>query len=280
MKTKQTLKLLACQIEIPAMTTTSERDEHLAVSGAKVQNLITDSPVDIVVLPELSSLEYSRKTFDNLAELAEPLDGPSYQHWRKVAKECNTHVVYSFARRAEISTHISTAVLNSEGNLVGYYDKIHLAQFGASMEKEYFKCGNQLFVFTVKGFIIAPIICYDIRIPELCRTLTVDHGVDIILHCGAYYRDESFFTWHDFARVRAIENQVFFLSLNRAGEKYGNSLFCLPWMDENIPPIKFPANAEKLLTIEIDPAILETARKKYSFLEDRLPTYSIPMLIK
>lgn len=280
MKTKKPLKLLACQIEIPEIKTSSERDKHLVVSGAKVQNLIANSPVDIVVLPELSNLDYSRETFDNLAEFAEPLDGPSYQHWRKVAKESDTHIVYSFARRAETSTHISIGVVNSEGDFVGYYDKIHLAQFGASMEKDYFQRGNQLFTFTVKGFTIAPIICYDIRIPELCRTLTIDHGVNIILHCGAYYRDESFHTWHDFAVVRSMENQIFFLSLNRAGEKYGNSIFCLPWMDENKPPIKFPANAEKFSTIVIDPVILETARKKYSFIEDRLPSYSIPILTK
>ena len=277
MNNKQKLKLLACQIEIPAIITTSERDAHLAVSTAKVRKAIADSAVDIVVLPELSSIDYSRETFDNLAELAEKLDGPSYQNWHQVAKECNAHIVYSFARRAVNSTHISTAVVDPRGNLVGYYDKIHLAQFGASMEKEYFKGGNHLFTFTVKGFKIAPIICYDIRIPELCRTLSVDHGVDIILHCGAYYRDESFHTWHKFATVRAIENQIFFLSLNRAGENYGSSMFCMPWMDENELPIRFPDNNEKLLKIEIDRTMLDAVREKYTFLRDRLPTYAIPI---
>ncbi len=278
MKTKDKLKLLACQIEIPAMITTSERDAHLAVSTAKVREAIVDSPVDIVVLPELSSIEYSRETFDNLAELAEPLDGPSYQRWCKVAKECNVHIVYSFARRTEKSTHISIAVVNPKGDLVGYYDKIHLAQYGASMEKEYFQRGNQLFTFTVKGFKIAPIICYDIRIPELCRTLVVDHGVDIILHCVAFYRDESFHAWHSFANVRAIENQIFFLSLNRAGKNYGDSLFCFPWMDENRLPIRFHDNAEMLLKIEIDHTMLDKVREQYTFLGDRLPTYDIPLI--
>jgi len=280
MKTKNKLKLLACQIEIPAMITTSERDAHLAVSTAKVREAIADSPVDIVVLPELSSIEYSRETFDNLAELAEPLDGPSYQSWSKIAKECNVHIVYSFARRDEKSTHICIAVVDPQGELVGYYDKIHLAQYGAAMEKEYFQRGNQLFTFTVKGFKISPIICYDIRIPELCRTLTIDHGVDMILHCAAFYRDESFYAWHDFAIARAIENQIFFLSLNRAGENYGNSLFCYPWMDENELPVSFPDTAEKLMKIEIDHTMVGAVRKKYTFLGDRLPTYDIPLLAR
>ena len=32
---------------------------------------------------------------------------------------------------------------------------------------------------------------------------------DVITHCGAYYRDASFHTWHSFATTRALENQVF-----------------------------------------------------------------------
>lgn len=36
------------------------------------------------------------------------------------------------------------------------------------------------------GYRIAPIICYDIRVPELCRTLCIDQGAHLILHCGAY----------------------------------------------------------------------------------------------
>ncbi|MGB1010180.1 MAG: carbon-nitrogen hydrolase family protein [Thiolinea sp.] len=273
--THQQLTMLACQIYIPAMTTARERDEHLCNSASKLQQALMVKPADLVVLPELSSIDYSRATFEALNELAEPLNGPSFQTWQAVAKQHKTTIVYSFPRRSVRGLHISLAVVNPQGDLIGYYDKIHLAQYGASMEKEYFTPGQQLLVFEVKGFRLAPIICYDIRIPELSRTLTLDHGVDAILHCGAYYRDESFHTWHAFATTRAIENQLYFLSLNRAGQHYGNSLFCQPWMDENQQPQAFPQHNECLKHLVLKRDEIIRARSNYSFLTDRLDTYQL-----
>lgn len=266
--------MLACQIAIPAMTTMDERDAHLAISATKVRAALHKKPANLVVLPELSSIDYSRATFENLHDLAEPLDGPSFECWRQVAQEFNCHIAYSFARVDDTGTYICLAVVSPAGDIVGHYDKLHLAQYGASMEKEYFSRGDHLFTFEINGLTFAPIICYDLRIPELTRSLVLDHGVDVILHCGAYFRDTSFATWHDFATTRALENQIFFLSLNRAGVDYGNSTFCYPWMDENQLPITFPQHDEQFLNLEIDPAEITNARETYSFLKDRLPDYT------
>jgi predicted amidohydrolase len=275
-----TLRLLACQISIPAMITRHQRDAHLALSAQKVSEALEISSVDLVVLPELSSIDYSRETFDNIDELSEPLDGPSYHCWRAVAQKHNCTISYSFARREGDKTYICIAVIDGNGVLIGHYDKIHLAQYGASMEKDYFTRGNHLFTFTVNGINLAPIICYDIRIPELSRVLTLDHKVDLILHCGAYFRDESFNTWHSFAITRAIENQVFFLSLNRAGKNYGHSVFCRPWMDENTEAEQFAVHDEEFRLIEIDLSERDLAREKYAFLKDKLGSYKLPVLKK
>ena len=277
MTANDTLTLLACQISIPPMTTTAERDAHLAMSVAKVRAEVesTKKSVDLVVLPELSSIDYSRDTFALLNEIAEPLDGASFQVWRRVAMDLGVFVSYGFARSGQGGPFISMEVVGPDGTLVGFYDKLHLAQYGASMEKEYFNRGDHLLVFEVNGFRLSPIICYDIRIPELSRALVVDHNVDVILHCGAYYRDESFHTWHPFAITRALENQVFFLSLNRAGDTYGNSLFCLPWQDENTQPVAFPETDEAFRIITIERETLNAARHDYTFLKDRLEHYNI-----
>jgi predicted amidohydrolase len=272
----RTLTLLACQISIPAMKTAAERDQHLVQSAQKVEAQLSLNPADIVVLPELSSIDYSRAAFACLDVLAEPLDGASFECWRDIALRHNTFVSYSFARKSDDAYFISIAVVNPDGELVGHFDKLHLAQYGASMEKEYFTRGDHLLAFDVKGFKLAPFICYDIRFPELARTLVLDHGVDVILHCGAYFRDPSFNTWHAFATTRAIENQVFFLSLNRSGQDYGNSLFCYPWMDETFGPLHFEEHAEDFRHIEIDPQKLKDARETYTFLLDKRDTYDRP----
>jgi len=268
-----TLTLLACQIDIPEMTTAAERDKHLVRLAQKIDAELSTSPADIVVLPELSSIDYSRAAFACLDVLAEPLDGASFECWRDVARRHKTSISYSFARKTDDAYFISIAVVNPDGELVGYFDKLHLAQYGASMEKDYFTRGDHLLTFDVKGLRLAPFICYDIRFPELARTLVLNHGVDIILHCGAYFRDPSFHTWHAFAITRAIENQVFFLSLNRAGQNYGNSLFCYPWMDETFGPLHFSDHAEDFQRIGIEPRLVKEARENYTFLQDKRDSY-------
>lgn len=276
MKSPDTLSLLACQITVPATTSAADRDRHLAATAENVRARLLAQPADLVVLPELASIDYSREAFAHLDEIAEPLDGASFHTWSALAAECGVSVCYSFARRDAKGVYISVAAVSPDGRRVGHYDKLHLCQYGASMEKEYFFPGSSLFVFDVRGFTCAPIICYDIRFPELSRTLVLKHGVDLILHCGAYFRDPSFPTWHAFATARAIENQVFFLSLNRAGRDYGNSIFCYPWMDDTREPERFAPHDQDLRHIRIDRRDLHDARAQYTFLKDRWDSYDLP----
>lgn len=272
------VNVLACQIEVPLTLDAQARDAHLAALAVKVSRKLKKGGVDIVTLPELSSIDYSRAAFDRLDELAEDLDGPSFRTWSKIGRDFGTHVLYSFPRRSENGFRIAVAVVDPQGLLIGFYDKLHLAQYGASMEKEYFSRGENLFVFEINSVRIAPIICYDIRIPDLSRTLTVSHGVDMIMHLGAYFRDESFYSWHHFVVSRAIENQIFFLSLNRAGENYGNSVYCAPWVDDATPPVRFLESGEDFKRLTARKATVQRIRSEFSFLSDTRKDYDLPLI--
>ena len=57
----------------------------------------------------------------------------------------------------------------------------------------------------------------------------------MIPHPTAFCRDETFHTWQAFATTRAIENQVYFVSVNRAGDDFGDSMLIETWMDETVP---------------------------------------------
>lgn len=273
------ISMLACQISIPETTSQLQRDQHLENCARLVSEQLNQQSTDLVVLPELSTIDYSRSCFEQLDELAEPDHGASFTCWSAVAKTNNCTVVYGFPRRVANGFTISSGVVTANGELAGIYDKIHLAQFGDSMEKEYFNvAGRKLMVFDVAGFRIAPIICYDIRFPELCRELVLNHQVDLILHVGAYARDESFYSWHAFATTRAVENQCFFLSLNRAGPHFGHSVFCNPWIDQNNPPIEFSDISEEFRHLMLDKGKLVEAREHFTFLKDRVNDYALPIV--
>ena len=104
--------------------------------------------------------------------------------------------------------------------------------------------------------------------------LVLQHGVQLVLHCGAYGRDPSFDTWHAFVTARAMENQAYVLSLNRAGELFGDSVFCGPWVDADHPLTRFPAHDEAFVFLDVDLAHLGAMRETYTFLLDRMDDYA------
>lgn len=266
------LRLLACQLRVPNTTSVAKRELHLQETAAKIRQKLSQKPVDLVILPELSSVDYARDTFDQLHALAESDCGASFQVFSEISREFGVTVVYGYPGLKNGRYTINQAAVGADGELLGVYEKLHIAHYGASMEKDYFKPGQHTLVFECKGIRIAPIICYDIRFPELCRSLAIQHGVELILHCGAYFRDESFPSWHPFVITRAMENQIYILSLNRAGKDYGQSLLCPPWMDMQHPCEGFSEEAEEFKHLALDMQAISRARA-YPFMEDRLEDY-------
>jgi len=79
--------------------------------------------------------------FGNLDKVAEDNEGESFQTWSDVAKAHGCWVLYGFTKRKTDNTtpagfSIATGVIEPGGSLYGIYEKLHLAQFGASEEKE------------------------------------------------------------------------------------------------------------------------------------------------
>ena len=269
------LRLLACQLQIPRVLNRDQRTNHLNTIAGKITACLSESTagVDLIVLPELSSIDYSRAAFDRLDELSEPLDGESFTVFSRLAKAHSTFIAYGMPRVEKGNYFISQVIVDRDGNYVGHYDKLHIAHFGASMEKDYFQTGNRLLTFNVKGIKIAPVICYDLRFPELYRELCCERGVSLLVHAVAFYNDESYPSWHHFVVTRAMENQVYFLSLNRAGENYGSSIFCPPWIDHNIKSVILP-KSETFKVFDVDPGMLHKAQEIFPFRADMLENYN------
>lgn len=231
------LTLLACQIAIPPTPDAPERDAHVAALTERIRLVAAPRQYDLIVLPELSTMEYSDAAFTWLDVLAEPLKGPSFRQFAQLAQDLQSTVVYGFARRDEVGRHlICQAAIGPDGRLLGHYDKLHLAQFGASAEAGVFQPGNHVFTLTVKGLRIAPLICYDIRFPGLMARLARE-GVDVVLQCSAYARDLSFHSWQPFVVTRAMEHGFAWLGLNRAGDGWGGSIWCPGFADSDTPEV-------------------------------------------
>lgn len=118
------------------------------------------------------------------------------------------------------------------------------------------------------------VICYDFRFGAYLDRLVRDHHIDVILHPVAFSRDETFASWHPFAVTRAMENQVFYLSLNRAGPDYGESIACKPWNDgtgAQCPQVF--GDDEDFRVVEVTHREIEASRKQFPLRRDRLSNY-------
>ena len=269
------LKILACQISVPDnMQDATDRDAHLCRLVSVLDAALRRSCADLVLLPELSSVSYSRHCFANPDTFAEGIEGPTYEALAPIARRHGCHILYGAPRQREHGKlSIGQFHVDEKGQPAGHFDKLHMAQFGASMEKDYFTPGSHLLVFEIGGLKLAPVICYDMRFAGLADELVRKRQVDVILHSVAFYRDASFYSWHSFVIARALENQIYWLSLNRAGKDFGASILCPPWVDGQSPPT-ICETTEDLVRFEIDSDRIVRARRDYTFAKDRLETYS------
>ena len=67
--------LLACQIEVPDTRNVQDKFDHIDRTNGKIAERLAEQPADLVVLPELSTIEYSREAFERLSDLADTLEG-------------------------------------------------------------------------------------------------------------------------------------------------------------------------------------------------------------
>jgi len=268
------MRILACQIKIPAIDSREKQLAHIDNTLNKLEQQVKANPVDLIVLPELSTMEYSAENFQNIHEFSEELYGETHTRFAEFCRQHNVAVCYGMPRREGDNAYISQVVLGRDGEYLTHYDKIHTAEYGDAAELKYFTRGNHLSVFEVDGVKAGIIICYDMRFPELIRRLSGEFGVDVILHPVAFAQDLSFHTWKQFVVSRALENQVYFLSVNQSGEHFGQSILCPPWVDDQVQPLIFGQD-EEFQVIDVKREVLDQVRQEIPYRRDTLEDYDV-----
>ena len=266
------LRVLMAQVAIPAMVNRQQQADHVANMIAKLDAQLANQIVDLVLLPELSCMQYGTDNFKKLSEFAQPLDGSICT---QMAALCRKHCVamcFGMAREDSGDYYISQIVLDTQGQYLCHYDKVHTAQYGDSSEASNFRRGNHLASFELGGVKFGLAICYDLRFPELFRRYGQACRVDVMLHPVAFARDMTFATWHPFVITRALENQIYFLSLNQAGDYFGESIVCPPWVDEGRQPLIMDCE-EGFQVVEIDVQELQKVRAAIPYGKDALVDY-------
>lgn len=235
-------------------------DDNMAAALGAVFRA-ADKGADLIVLPELWSCG-----FDNENMAAHAKQSP--QLLEQIADEAAKKQVFvagSLPEAADGHLFNTCFLIDAAGHIAARYRKIHL--FPMMGEDRCFSPGSQAVVCRTPLGNLGLMVCYDLRFPELATRLA-NEGAELILHPVAFTRDFSFASWHAFVTTRAMENQLYWLSLNRAGARWGQSLFCPPLVDDDHSPIALGSDeAWRWLTLEKQ--AMREARERLPLARDR-----------
>jgi predicted amidohydrolase len=165
----------------------------------------------VVVFPEYSS--YFVDPFDeSLAAHAESLDGPFVQALIALCAASGLHVVAGLLEKADDGRRVrNTVVAVDGGGLVATYRKLHLYDAFGQRESDWVEAGELTApeTFEVDGLRFGLMTCYDLRFPEVARTL-VDAGAEAFLVPAEWVRGPlKEHHWRTLVHARAIENTVY-----------------------------------------------------------------------
>lgn len=116
-----------------------------------------NSPIYLIVLPELFSTGYYFDTYNQLMEIAEEIpDGYTTKRLIEIAKSKNCNLVGAIVEKANDSLYISAIIVGPKG-YIGKQRKRHLTDY----ESNFFPTGNESEVFDINGCKIGVIICFE-----------------------------------------------------------------------------------------------------------------------
>lgn len=216
-----------------------------------------------VLLPELSDTGFSM----NLDRI---VDEQSQSWAMSLAQRSQCFVQYGFARRmaaagATPSGRNCAAIIAPDGRVFGEYQKIHPFSYGK--EAQYYSGGSHLTIVACGDAKICPLICYDLRFPELWRMAAVA-GAEVFT-IGASWPAARQHHWRALLISRAIENQAYVVAVNRVGRDphlhySGGSMIISPKGEI----LAEAGDKPELLRAEIDLPVLRQWRAEFPALRD------------
>lgn len=173
-------------------------------------------------------------------------------------------------------------LIDDSGNIMARYDKIHLfdvdLEGGESYrESDLVRPGEQAVLIETPFGHLGLTICYDIRFPQLYRTLA-KAGADILFAPAAFTRKTGEAHWHTLVAARAIENCAYLVAPCQCGDqkgklkRYGHSLIVSPWGEV----LADGGESAGVITATIDLDMMDAARRSIPALQhDRLFEISV-----
>ena len=192
--------------------------------------------LDLIVLPEYCCGE---PTAASVAQMAESIPGPFSVAMQNRARQHRVNLVTGSI--AEISpdgrAFNTTLVYARDGQESGRYRKTHLMDALAFQESSYVAPGNSLCICDLDIGCLGLMVCYDLRFPEVARTLAL-RGAEMIIVPAAFPSGEPLPPrtdhWDVLITSTALFNLAYVVAANQFGHleqdyPFGRSAIIDPW---------------------------------------------------
>jgi deaminated glutathione amidase len=206
--------------------------------AARLLAIAASQGAKLAALPEYFCL-MGMKDADRVAAREQINSGPIQQFLSNIAKRLGIWLVGGSVPLESSNpdkVRNSCLVYDDKGQQVARYDKIHL--FGLELgneryaEEETIEAGCGVVALDSPFGRIGLSICYDLRFPELYRSMG---QVDIIFAPAAFTATTGKAHWETLIRARAIENLAYVVAPAQGGyhingrETHGDSMIVDPW---------------------------------------------------
>ena len=214
---------------------------------------------DLIITPEVSSKFSLNKK--KLLLLARSMQQDRYlQGIKSLAKRYRKWILIGSLIIKNKKKLVNRSVLiNPNGKIKTYYDKIHMYDAKLSKSERYkesktFKAGKKIKTVDLPWGKLGLSICYDLRFPNMYRKMSKKGAVFLSIP-SAFTETTGKRHWHTLLRARAIENFSYVFAPGQGGKHcngrktYGHSMIVSP--DGKI--LKELGKQEGVITASIDP---------------------------
>ncbi len=220
------------------------------------------APGDFIVLPEMCLTGWTT----DLAALAKAEN--SIDWLSSIARARRIWLQAGIAEpRGDGRYSNSAAVIAPDGAVKSIYRK----NFLFPSEQASFLAGDALCIIDVGVAKVCPLVCYDLRFPELWR-LAVRAGAELFTVSSSWpmARHEH---WRALLVARAIENQACIIAANRCGRdpsnEYAGGSVAIDVMGARLAEA---TATEQCVTLQFDRSALAAWREKFGALRDLRPS--------
>lgn len=193
---------------------------------------------DMVALCEMFNCPYSGSYFSRYGEREEGSE--TLDMLKGAAREKGIYLIGgSIPEISEDRIFNTSYVITPRGEIIARHRKTHLFDVDIEngirfMESDYLAPGSDITVFDTPFARMGLCICYDIRFPEMIRSLVLK-GAQIIFVPAAFNTTTGPAHWETLFKARALDNQVYMAGISPARDlggvyaAYGHSIITSPW---------------------------------------------------